>query len=352
MTIRYAAYGTPHAVAPVKSTPGHQRSTRNSKASCHRASHAPTDLRTHTQPTMDATAAPTGAYITAAPFFAERAPAIIAMTLGLVSKRHRDALVVAGRNKNSGLARLPFDAVVGSVSDLLDAWRVHKDLGLTTLEWDGRFRVCVAAARAGNIDVFQCANQRMRCYDMPSYGIDCQESIGKCWKAAIAHGQITMIAWLIEHYPGGCPWRETNGPTLNDNFPHRKIYLGPCAIAAANRQHATLQWLRAPERIGGPCPWNAWTCSYAAAAGHLDMLIWARAQDPPCPWARHIFCISRDTVMRCISGFKILTVRCALAGRENMRICGALWTPRRAALGARAGPSVRLECDCVCTGGT
>jgi len=30
--------------------------------------------------------------------------------------------------------------------------------------------------------------------------------------------------------------------------------------------------------------WDAWTCENAAEGGHLELLQWARTQDPPCPW--------------------------------------------------------------------
>jgi len=32
------------------------------------------------------------------------------------------------------------------------------------------------------------------------------------------------------------------------------------------------------------CPWNEKTCTRAVEGGHLEILQWARAQDPPCPW--------------------------------------------------------------------
>ena len=38
-----------------------------------------------------------------------------------------------------------------------------------------------------------------------------------------------------------------------------------------------LQWARANE-----CPWDRWTCAYAALNGHLEVLQWARANE--CPW--------------------------------------------------------------------
>ena len=30
------------------------------------------------------------------------------------------------------------------------------------------------------------------------------------------------------------------------------------------------------------CPWDKWTCSHAAAGGHLEVLKWLRAEG--CPW--------------------------------------------------------------------
>jgi hypothetical protein len=52
--------------------------------------------------------------------------------------------------------------------------------------------------------------------------------------------------------------------------------------AAARRGHlGVLRWLRAQDP---PCPWSKLTCSAAATSGHLDVLRWLRAQDPPCPW--------------------------------------------------------------------
>ena len=44
-----------------------------------------------------------------------------------------------------------------------------------------------------------------------------------------------------------------------------------------------LKWARSQNP---PCPWVAETCDAAAQGGHLDVLKWARSQDPPCPWSR------------------------------------------------------------------
>ena len=45
-----------------------------------------------------------------------------------------------------------------------------------------------------------------------------------------------------------------------------------------------LQWARA-----NGCPWDEWTCTYAANGGHLEVLQWLRANR--CPWDRN----TRDT---------------------------------------------------------
>ena len=55
------------------------------------------------------------------------------------------------------------------------------------------------------------------------------------------------------------------------------------ARAALGGHLAVLQWLRAQDP---PCPWGKYTCANAAKRGHLEVLKWLRAQDPPCPWDR------------------------------------------------------------------
>jgi hypothetical protein len=53
-----------------------------------------------------------------------------------------------------------------------------------------------------------------------------------------------------------------------------------CSKAAGNSVDV-LQWLRAQDP---PCPWNEGACLGAVMNGRLDALQWLRAQDPPCPW--------------------------------------------------------------------
>lgn len=53
-----------------------------------------------------------------------------------------------------------------------------------------------------------------------------------------------------------------------------------CSAAASRGDLAELQRLKSRGY-----PWDEWVCSLAASSGHLEVLQWARAQDPPCPWS-------------------------------------------------------------------
>jgi hypothetical protein len=48
-----------------------------------------------------------------------------------------------------------------------------------------------------------------------------------------------------------------------------------------------LKWARA-----NGCPWMEHTCTCAARGGHLAVLQWARARDPPCPWDEATTCVA------------------------------------------------------------
>lgn len=75
----------------------------------------------------------------------------------------------------------------------------------------------------------------------------------------ISHS-IPLIKWGRAN---GCPWDEYT-----------------CSFAAYDDHLDVLQWLRAQVP---PCPWNEHTCYSAANNGHLEVLKWLRSQDPPCP---------------------------------------------------------------------
>lgn len=53
-------------------------------------------------------------------------------------------------------------------------------------------------------------------------------------------------------------------------------------LAARNGHVDVLRWLDAQQP---PVPWKANACAAAAKRGHLDALHWLRSQEPPCPWS-------------------------------------------------------------------
>jgi hypothetical protein len=69
--------------------------------------------------------------------------------------------------------------------------------------------------------------------------------------------QLQVLQWCREN---GCPWDEWS-----------------CTYAAQNGHLEVLKW----ARLNG-CPWNEDTCSFAASNGHLEVVKWAR--DNGCPW--------------------------------------------------------------------
>jgi len=71
------------------------------------------------------------------------------------------------------------------------------------------------------------------------------------------YGSVERLAWAKTN---GCPWNEWT-----------------CAYAARGGRVEIVMWAREHD-----CPWNEWTCAYAAAGGHLEVLKWAREHD--CPW--------------------------------------------------------------------
>ena len=61
--------------------------------------------------------------------------------------------------------------------------------------------------------------------------------------------------------------------------PRQRIVPGMCGPVHLQQREDTwrvLQWARAND-----CPWDKWTCAWAAQGGHLEVLQWARANDCP-----------------------------------------------------------------------
>lgn len=77
--------------------------------------------------------------------------------------------------------------------------------------------------------------------------------------AAARCGRTNSIKWAQEH----CQIRQTEWAEV-------------FAVAAADGQLRTLQWLRAQGH-----PWNKWACYHAAKNGHLAALQWLRANGCP-----------------------------------------------------------------------
>ena len=71
------------------------------------------------------------------------------------------------------------------------------------------------------------------------------------------NGHLEVLQWARAH---GCPWDKWT-----------------CAYAAEGGHLEVLQWARA-----NGCPWDNRTCIAAAENGHLEVLKWARAEGCPC----------------------------------------------------------------------
>ena len=73
---------------------------------------------------------------------------------------------------------------------------------------------------------------------------------------------LNLLTWAVEE--GGCP---------------RDLYRTRCVrYGAAQGAMGVLEWARHQA-----CPWDELTCQAAAVGGHLSVLQWLRAQNPPCP---------------------------------------------------------------------
>ena len=109
-----------------------------------------------------------------------------------------------------------------------------------------------------------------------------------------------MLQWLRapEREGGPCQWDETTcwRAAVTGNLSLLQWLRNPetgggacdwgvltCAGAAHNGNLALMKWMR--EEANPPCPWNASACASAAAAGNLAVLKWMREEaTPPCPW--------------------------------------------------------------------
>ena len=114
----------------------------------------------------------------------------------------------------------------------------------------------------------------------------------ECEGAARA-GRLETLKWLRRQ---GCPrssWRTATYAMDEGHLdilkwlcaedPPCPLNEGACAEAASAGQLEVLKWLRERDP---PSPWDEGTCGWAVLKGQLEALKWLRAQNPPCPWSR------------------------------------------------------------------
>lgn len=107
-------------------------------------------------------------------------------------------------------------------------------------------------------------------------------------------GDIRVLGWTVQNglavYRGTCEGAAEKGHLnvlmwIRAQAPDCPWGL-TCTLAATGGHLQLLQWARAQPH---PAPWDEWTCASAAESGRLTMLQWLREQDPPCPW-NHYTC--------------------------------------------------------------
>lgn len=141
--------------------------------------------------------------------------------------------------------------------------------------WDAN--VCTTAARKGHLDILKWA----RAHGCPWDAQTCAEAVRK--------KHLALLKWARGN---GCPWDENVWclAALNRDFGTLGWILSEgrcpqvqalCTAVAGWNLLDVLRWARARDP---PCPWSAETLAAAALIGAFDIVRWARTQDPPCPW--------------------------------------------------------------------
>jgi len=108
----------------------------------------------------------------------------------------------------------------------------------------------------------------------------------------------------------GCPWEART-----------------CSIAAAGGHLEVLQWAHVEEG----CPWDSSTCKYAARAGHMEILRWANGNGCPLSEQTH----------GCVGGVGGICWHAAKGGHLEMlkwaREHDCLWDPTVTCVAAECG---------------
>ena len=108
---------------------------------------------------------------------------------------------------------------------------------------------------------------------------------------AAFQGSIEILWWLMEEK--GCKLNKNTGwyagvsgsVEVLEYLKFRGYEFNEMACNGAARE-GHLEVLKFARDQDPPCPWDQWTCTYAAGGGRLEVLKWLRSQDPPCPWSR------------------------------------------------------------------
>jgi hypothetical protein len=106
---------------------------------------------------------------------------------------------------------------------------------------------------------------------------------------AAFHGDSAALTWALPQSPKSNRAHECMAAAAGGQLEALQCVLALgfplpediCDMAVKGGHLAVLQWLRAQEP---PCPWGQFTCASAAGCGDLAVLQWLRAQEPPCPW--------------------------------------------------------------------
>jgi len=111
---------------------------------------------------------------------------------------------------------------------------------------------------------------------LDSQGLD----VTLCLPGAVRGGHLPLVRWLLKEKP--VPVDEYVDAGWWEGFGYEGDRYECMFAEAAEMGHLhVLQWLRAQEP---PYPWNEDACYAAARDGHMGVLRWLREQDPPCPW--------------------------------------------------------------------
>jgi hypothetical protein len=153
---------------------------------------------------------------------------------------------------------------------------------LPRLEDPGRsnFDLCEAAAAGGHLPALQL---------LATSGWDMTADVVS---AAAGGGHAAVLRWLLEvcgvshsdEAPYASCWAAERGDIPMLEYLRDKgwpLHETTVQTAAYGGHLRVLQWLGAQDP---PLSWTAAVCSMAASRGHLHVLQWLRSQDPPCLW--------------------------------------------------------------------